>query len=290
MSSFKYLLNFVFSLFLCIFIIILILTSVLIPFLTSKNTYMNIIEKAQISDIIHTQIQDNFIDQSGGSLIPEEVFDGVMPKEQVEKIFSSYIDDALDFAFSKSDEIASVEFDFGVLENNLTDFFTQYADENGFAIDEAFEEQLNLTIENAKNSIKTAFDFSLFKKVAQIARPYAQKYGMILKFLPIGVLLLCAINYLFIFLTDKKSSLYWLLSSFACGSGVIFWGSAAVRLSGFFDRFILDNPIIKSLVIAFLMSVTDTVLIVSGIIFILSIILLAVYISKIRKQSIYNMG
>ena len=100
MSSFKYLLNFVFSLFLCIFIIILILTSVLIPFLTSKNTYMNIIEKAQISDIIHTQIQDNFIDQSGGSLIPEEVFDGVMPKEQVEKIFSSYIDDALDFAFS----------------------------------------------------------------------------------------------------------------------------------------------------------------------------------------------
>ena len=290
MSSFKYLLNFVFSLFLCILIIILILTSVLIPFLTSKNTYMNIIEKAQISDIIHTQIQDNFIDQSGGSLIPEEVFDGVMPKEQVEKIFSSYIDDALDFAFSKSDEIASVEFDFSLLEKNLTDFFTQYADENGFAIDEAFEEQLNLTIENAKNSIKTAFDFSLFKKVAQLVKPYAQKYGVILKLLPIGVLLVCAAIYLFIFLSDKKSSLYWLFSSFACGSGIIFLGVSAVRLSGFFDRFILDNPIIKSLVIAFLMSVTDTVLIVSGIIFILSIILLAVYISKIRKQSIYNMG
>ena len=60
---------------------------------------MNIIEKAHISDIIHTQIQDNFIDQSGGSLIPEEVFDGVMPKDEVDKIFSSYIDDALDFAF-----------------------------------------------------------------------------------------------------------------------------------------------------------------------------------------------
>ena len=287
MSSFKYLLNFILSVFLCFFVIILILTSVLIPVLTSKTTYINILEKAKISDIIHTQIQDNFIDQSGGSLIPEEVFDGVMPKEQVEKIFSSYVSDALDFVFSKTDEIQTVEFDFSLLEKNLTDFFTQYATEHSFAIDEAFEEQLKLTIENAKQSIETAFDFSLFKKVAQLVKPYAQKYGVILKLLPIGVLLVCAAIYLFIFLSDKKSSLYWLFSSFACGSAVIFLGFLVLRVSGFFEKFILENPIIKALVSQFLFTVTDTVLIGSCIVLVLSLILL---ILKIKRQSIYNIA
>ena len=284
MKSSHYLLNFFLSLCLCLFGILLILTTVFSSVLFSKTTYLKVIENAEISEKIHLKIEDIFIDQSGSTNIEPEVFKGVIPKETVDEIFSQYIDSALSYAFSETDSIKEAEFDFTVLENNLTSYFEEFAKENGFAIDEAFEEQLKVTIENAKTSITNSFDFALFSKAAKVVNPYTLKAKNLIILSSVICFAVCLILSFLLFLSDRKFLLYWICSSLSCSGAIVFIGFSILRFSGFFEGFILENNILHALVTSFLFFITDIILIVGLICSVLFITLLVLCISKIKKQ------
>lgn len=288
MKSSHYLLNFLLSLFLCFLSIVLILTTVFSCLLFNKSTYLKIIEKAEISEKIHLRIEDIFIDQSGSTNIDAEVFEGVMTQQKVDEIFSQYIDSALSFAFSEADSIKDAEFDFTVLENRLTSYFEEFAKQNGFAVDEAFKEQLNITIENAKTSITNSFDFALFSKAAKLANPYFLKARNLLILSAVICFAVCLIFCLFLFLSDKKFALYWVFSSLSCSSAIVFTGFSILRFSGFFEKFILGNDILYALVTNFLFFFTDNILVVSLVCFVVFVALLVSFVLKIKNKGVYN--
>ncbi len=284
MKTSHYLLNFFLSLLLCLFAIALILTSVLPSAFLSKGTYLKTVEKYKISDTVYNAIQDVFIDQSGSTNIPPEVYENVIDKEEINEIFPKFIENVLDYTFGKIDKISQIEIDFTALENSLTSYFKETAKEYGMPLDENFEKQLDLTLSEVKESVMSFLDISVLKAVAEKARPYVSilKTACIVAAVIFGVL--CLLFSLFLFLSAKDHGFFWISSSFACASLLVFLGFFLIRVSGFFNGFILKNEIFHSLITGFLKVITDKVLIVCAIVFVLSVIFLIVFVLKIKRQ------
>lgn len=280
----KYIVSFVLSLLICFLSLALILASVLSVGIFSKNTYSEIVNRFDISQKVYSEIENVFLDQSGGSNIPPEVYEDIITLEDVERIFPDVVDSVMSYAFGETDEIKPIEIDFTALEKSLTDYFVSYAKEHNIAMDDAFDNQLKLTIKSAKESVTSSIDLAVLKKGADLIRPRIKTIktavGISLGVVAAAFVLLS----LLLILTAKKHGVFWILSSVLSSSAISLAVVSLLRIFGFFDGFILKNEVLHTFITGFLKVLSDSIIITSAVILTFSVLGMVYFVFKIKRE------
>ncbi len=285
MKTSSYLLSFFLSFVLCITLLAVIIISVIMPSVFSTKNYLNAVEKEKVCDIIYDEIHNFFIDQSGATNIPPEVYEGVVSSEEISTVFKKSVESVMNNIFSQSQETEKLSLDFSKLEKNLSDYFNKFANENNLLIDEAFEKQLSITIESAKSDISEFLDISLLEKVGEKVSPYipaVKKWGTVSL---IAALLLSALISTVILFLSRRHSLFWILSALASTSLLAVLGFTVLRFGGILEGFIFKNKIMHAFITGFLKILCENVLIVSLILLVISVLALIAYILKIKREN-----
>ncbi len=280
----RYLGCFALSVILCFALIFSMVLICAVPTATSSSTYVEISEKENLAEKIYDEINLNFIDLAGSTNIPKEVFDGAISVEQIEEILPLYIRSLVDYAFKKSDIIFEISPDFTALEENLTEFFIDYAEENSIERDDAFLKQQEKTISETKEEIMAYLELSIFKKAMDILSPYAVKaktYG----YLAVTVLvILCALLFIALRFLDKKHFIFWAFMSILVSCLIIVCACLFLILTGTFDNFILSEIVMKTFVSSILKTIVLRTICLAVSLLALCFVLVFVILPRKQKQ------
>ena len=278
----RYLCCFDLSVILCFTLIFSMVLLCAVPTATSSSTYVEISEKENLAEKIYDEINLNFIDLAGSTNIPKEVFDGAISVEQIEEILPTYIGSLVDYTFKKVDSIYEINPDFTALEENLTEFFIDYAEENSIERDDAFLKQQEKTISETKEEIISYLDLNIFKKAMDILSPYAVKvktYG----YLAVTVLVvLCALLFIALRFVDKKHFIFWAFMSVLVSCLIAICTCLFLILTGTFDNFILSEIVMKTFVSSILKAIVLRTIYLS--VFVLTFCFVLVFVILPRKQ------
>ncbi len=217
-----------------------------------------------------------YTEQVNTSGIPAEVYTKSLSAEQIKGIIEQSIDNAFGYLHGTQDSVA-VEADFSLLEENLTAFFKQYAEENGYQQDKAFEKSLQTAIENAKTNVLTTADVFRFQtlheaKVLTKLRPYVPWVGRgFFICIAASVVLLALLAVLH--RKEIKTLLYWAATALFTASLLMLVPAAVIHFSRWFDRFAVKADQIFVAVTSYLYDFTAAVVIAGSIGIVLSIAL-----------------
>ncbi|MDD5946300.1 MAG: hypothetical protein PUC41_00685 [Oscillospiraceae bacterium] len=209
-----------------------------------------------------------YTEQINTSGIPAEVYTKSLSVEQIKGIIAQSIDNAFGYLHGTQDSVA-VDADFSLLEENLTAFFKQYAEENGYQQDKAFEKSLQTAIDNAKTNVLTTADVFRFQtlyeaKVLTKLRPYVPWVGR-------GMLICIASSVILLALLallhrkELKTLLYWAASALFTASLLMLVPAAVIHFSRWFDRFAVKADQIFVAVTSYLYDLTASVMIAGSV-------------------------
>ena len=121
--------------------------------LLSSSFYISSAEKHDIYLRVTNHADDYFTKSYAVSGIPAEVYMDGLDDKTIKDAVDGKIENFFDYVSGKSSKIEETEIDFSVLEKNLTDYFSEFAEENNVEVNEDFTKQLDKTIETAESEI-----------------------------------------------------------------------------------------------------------------------------------------
>ncbi|MDE5584365.1 MAG: hypothetical protein K2J08_11765 [Ruminococcus sp.] len=256
------------SLILSVILVFLIIGSalaVVVKVNVTAEKSISLSDRNGINNIIYQELEKYFSDQSNTTGIPSDVYMSAIDEEYIKNVTDMYTN-AL-FASLKayrkyfkdnSKEFHNIRVDISdiavtaevpenkSLENNITNFFNDYADSINYEKDEAFNKKIQDTIDNSYKIIAShcdAYKYSTLQKhgvLAKISRVYS-RIGII----AVAVTSVAVFFMLLLLLINRKNisvCLYWWgISSAVAG---LFGTVPSVYLTstGFFDSFIIKQP------------------------------------------------
>ncbi len=230
-----------------------------------------------------------YTEQVNTSGIPAEVYTKSLSAEQIKDIIERSIDNAFGYLNGKQDSVA-VAADFSLLEENLTTFFKQYAEENGYQQDKAFENSLQTAIDNAKTNVLTTADVFRFQtlheaKVLSKLRPYVPWVGRgFIICIAASVVLLALLAVLH--RKALKTLLYWAATALFTASLLMLVPVAVIHCSRWFDRFAVKADQIFVAVTSYLYDMTAAVIIAGSVGVVLAIgMWVAFYLLRSKKTA-----
>ncbi len=229
-----------------------------------------------------------YTEQVNTSGIPVEVYTKSLSTEQIKGIIEQSIDNAFGYLHNTQDSVA-VEADFSLLEENLTAFFKQYAEENGYQQDKSFEKSLQTAIDNAKTNVLTTADVFRFQtlheaKVLTKLRPYVPWVGRgFFICIAASVVLLALLAVLH--RKELKTLLYWAATALFTASLLMLVPAAVIHFSRWFDRFAVKADQIFVAVTSYLYDFTAAVVIAGSIGIVLAIAMWVGFWALRRKKS-----
>lgn len=230
-----------------------------------------------------------YTEQVNTSGIPADVYTNSLSVDQIKGIIEQSIDHAFGYLHGTQDSVA-VNADLSLLEENLTTFFQQYAEENGYQQDAAFEKSLQTAIDNAKTNVLTTADVFRFQTLYEAnvltkLRPYVPwvSRGLIIC-IAASVILLALLALLH--RKELKTLLYWDASALFTASLLMLIPAATIHFTRWFDRFAVKTDQIFVAVTSYLYDITSAVMIAGSIGIATAIALWVVFHLLRRKKTI----
>lgn len=244
-------------------------------------------EENNISASVHDELKKYFNDQYNTTGVPSETYMNALDENYLSSVINLYTESL--FSSLNSGNPTTVEVPKNQnLENSIEEFFSSYADENGYEKDETYNKKLQQTTDSAYRIIENYCDVYKYSSLqshgvlTKVSKIYTHINTITIICIGVSVFLI-----LLLFLIDRiPDSLYWTgISSLIAG---IFGTLPSIYLlsSKYFDAFVIKQPqVFKSFTSAMygltraFMSVHIAILLV-GICF---IVLYAV-LNKIKKS------
>lgn len=253
------------------------------------STCKKILAEKELGSRVMENLTAYYTEQINTSGIPADVYTKSLSAEQIKGIIELSIDNAFGYLHGTQDSVA-VNADFSLLEENLTAFFKQYAEENGYQQDATFEKRLQTAIDNAKTNVLTTADVFRFQtlyeaKVLTKLRPYVPwvNRGMIICVLASVILLA-----LLVLLHRKQleTTLYWVACALFTASLLMLVPTAVIHFSRWFDRFAVKADQIFVAVTSYLYDITAAVIIAGSIGIVIAIALwVGFQVLRCKKKS-----
>lgn len=247
-------------------------------------------EENQIVPKIQTELENYFSDKYNETGIPSEVYTGALTDEYIQLTVNNYIGAGI----NQMSPETTCGFDVPEnkqLEENITEFFSSYADSVGYTKDNKYEEKLEATINSAYNVIGEYCDVYKFRTMDNegILNKAAPIYHNLDKIIlcTVGASLLLLILILLINIKSVSTVLYWTGIS-ALVSGIIgILPCIYLNATNYFDSFVIKQPhiftsftsLMYGAVNAFM--VNQIILAVSGAVLILLFVLIS---AKLKKR------
>ncbi len=246
----------------------------------SKQNFRTIAQKEQLAEKAYTTLDSYFKTRANSTGIPSSVYMDVMDQEALEAAILSSVAQAFDYLEGRT-ETYSYTMDFTALESSIRTFFEEYAAENGYAMDQVFEDKVASTIKEAESEI--IFVTDAFKFSTMHSNGLLEPMRKIVTYLNFGVitclvtaavlvLLLIACN-----LKQLRHLLYWLGLAGTISSALLMAPCLFVTTTDYFSAFAIKDPLIFSAVVGYLKLLTSRLLTAEIIVLIVSLLCLIAF-------------
>lgn len=238
-----YIPNFLLSVLLVFSIAGLSVISLVSGSLLSPEYYTASAEKHGIYGRVSAYIEDYFAKSYDVSGIPAEVYMDGLDEKIIRQAVDGRIAAFLDYVNGKTDKIAKTQIDFSRLEQNLSNFFDEFAKENNVEVNDEFKAQLDNTIKTAEKEIETFTNVYMLDFIEKAG--IHDKLRTITKLLPIiqyTLIVAVAVLVILIALLSRKkisSALYWIASAGLCSAVLMLVPCLLINTKEYFSRLML---------------------------------------------------
>lgn len=254
-------------------------------YLLNPETYIENVQENDVDSKVMTNIEKYFKSSYDYSGIPEDVYMAGISKDDIQNMINDRIYAVFDYIDGTASEIAEKEYDFSALETSLSDYFAEFAEENNVEIDDAYNQQLQKTIDTAESEITNFTDVYMLKAIEKTGAfsKLRKLYGFVdpIIYAIAGIALLCII---IIFIMSIKNFLYWLSISVLCSSVIAFVPCMCIRFSGYIKGLVIRNDYIYAAVTGMLNSTLNKYIALQAALIALGIVLAAIYIIIYKKK------
>lgn len=216
--------------------------------LLSSSFYISSAEKHDIYLRVTNHADDYFTKSYAVSGIPAEVYMDGLDDKTIKDAVDGKIENFFDYVSGKSSKIEETEIDFSVLEKNLTDYFSEFAEENNVEVNEDFTKQLDKTIETAESEIDSFTNIYMmdYMEKAGIPQTLRKVYPIIAAapFVFMGVLLVGLVILILLNRKNLRFVFYWISTSGICASVIILIPYIILKYSDYFSRLVMRNDYI----------------------------------------------
>ena len=213
--------------------------------LLSSSFYISSAEKHDIYLRVTNHADDYFTKSYAVSGIPAEVYMDGLDDKTIKDAVDGKIENFFDYVSGKSSKIEETEIDFSVLEKNLTDYFSEFAEENNVEVNEDFTKQLDKTIETAESEIDSFTNIYMmdYMEKAGIPQTLRKVYPIIAAapFVFMGVLLVGLVILILLNRKNLRFVFYWISTSGICASVIILIPCIILKYSDYFSRLVMRN-------------------------------------------------
>lgn len=216
--------------------------------LLSSSFYISSAEKHDIYLRVTNHADDYFTKSYAVSGIPAEVYMDGLDDKTIKDAVDGKIENFFDYVSGKSSKIEETEIYFSVLEKNLTDYFSEFAEENNVEVNEDFTKQLDKTIETAESEIDSFTNIYMmdYMEKAGIPQTLRKVYPIIAAapFVFMGVLLVGLVILILLNRKNLRFVFYWISTSGICASVIILIPCIILKYSDYFSRLVMRNDYI----------------------------------------------
>ena len=216
--------------------------------LLSSSFYISSAEKHDIYLRVTNHADDYFTKSYAVSGIPAEVYMDGLDDKTIKDAVDGKIENFFDYVSGKSSKIEETEIDFSVLEKNLTDYFSEFAEEKNVEVNEDFTKQLDKTIETAESEIDSFTNIYMmdYMEKAGIPQTLRKVYPIIAAapFVFMGVLLVGLVILILLNRKNLRFVVYWISTSGICASVIILIPCIILKYSDYFSRLVMRNDYI----------------------------------------------
>ena len=216
--------------------------------LLSSSFYISSAEKHDIYLRVTNHADDYFTKSYAVSGIPAEVYMDGLDDKTIKDAVDGKIENFFDYVSGKSSKIEETEIDFSVLEKNLTDYFSEFAEENNVEVNEDFTKQLDKTIDTAESEIDSFTNIYMmdYMEKAGIPQTLRKVYPIIAAapFVFMGVLLVGLVILILLNRKNLRFVFYWISTSGICASVIILIPCIILKYSDYFSRLVMRNDYI----------------------------------------------
>lgn len=283
MKRFKhYFPNYILTVILVFAISGLSLFSMISESLLSPSFYISSVEKHGIYQRVINYTEDYFEKNYAVSSIPSEIYMDGLDEEIVKQAVDGKINSFFDYVSGKTDKIEETEIDFSQLEENITGFFNEFAEENNVELNDAFKKQLDKTIKAAEtdiNSFTNIFMLDYIEK-AGIPQKIRKVYPIVSPafYAFIAVTAICVILLVLLNIKEIKSFLYWLSVSGLCSAVIMLIPCIILKSSDYFSRLIMRTDYVYFAVTGLLNDTVDSLMNLQLAILAASAVIMVLYI------------
>jgi hypothetical protein len=248
--------------------------------------YSSVTRSENVADTVYSSIEKFFSDNYASSGIPSEVYMDKIDKEEIQELIDLKIEDTI--SQIKGENVSGSGYDISQVEESITSYFEEFAEENNVEINDSFKEQLENTVSSACSEIEGQSDVFMTE--------YMDKAGVIQKanklysiLTPAAAVLAAAavlIILIMIILSRKNISgaFYWLAVSGFCASVVTAVPCLILKFSNYFSRLVIRTDYVYQAVTGTLKAFVDSILVIQGAIFAVSVVLIILYLITGRTK------
>lgn len=254
--------------------------------LMRSEPYIEAVETNDVALKSMNAIEKYFKDSENYSGIPAEVYMSAITENDIKSMIEMKINNAFDYINGSASGYNEMQFDFSELEKSISDYFAEFAEENNVEIDDAYNQQLQKTIDTAESEITNFTDVYMLKMIEKTGAfsKLNKLYGFVnpLIYITAGLAALCIIIILFL---SRNNFFYWLSSAFLCSSVLALIPCLYFKFSGYLDKLVIRNDYIYSAVTGMLNGTLNKYIALQAGIFVVGVILMAIYLIICKKTA-----
>ncbi len=229
--------------------------------------FRTVAEQETLAEKAYATLKTDFTSRSNSTGIPAEVFLDAIDQNALHEGIIGSTEQAFAYLNGKSDDY-NFTMDFTELEASVRTFFVDYAEENGFAQDAAFEEKVAAVIEEAESEVlfvADTFKFGTMHRNGWLKT--ARKYIGYLQPAVIGCLAVTVLLLMLLFICNNKQKLhlaYWLGLAALISGLLLLVPCIYLTATDYFSAFALKDPQIFAAVVGYLRLLTKRALVIAA--------------------------
>lgn len=253
----------------------------------NSQTCLEIISEKKLSEKIRKLLERTFKEKYNSTGIPSEVYIDVLSEKYIDNIVKLHVTEGFEYLNGRTDKF-NVSPDFEALDESITEFFDNYAEENGYIKDSSYHEKLQKEINNAHSIIISYTDIFKLDTLSEYgvltqARGYI-KYLDKITYICISADILCIVLLLLLCIKNIKEILYWVGISFMISSVIGLIPCVYLTSSNYFDSFVIKQEQIFTAFTSYMYRITDSVTAFETGVLATGFLMTVIYILTARKK------
>lgn len=253
----------------------------------NSQTCLEIISEKKLSEKIRKLLERTFKEKYNSTGIPSEVYIDVLSEKYIDNIVKLHVTEGFEYLNGRTDKF-NVSPDFEALDESITEFFDNYAEENGYIKDSSYHEKLQKEINNAHSIVISYTDIFKLDTLSEYgvltqARGYI-KYLDKITYICIGADILFIVLLLLLCIKNIKEILYWVGISFMISSVIGLIPCVYLTSSNYFDSFVIKQEQIFTAFTSYMYRITDSVTAFETGVLATGFLMTVIYILTARKK------